>query len=140
MAEQKVEACDKCGESRKDHAVYCNTCGRPFPEVKVSEASAYWEVLPMMRDMARRLGWCLALYGPLRRDLDMVAIPWVEDAVPHNELLREIINTFGGRTSNTLIDESVGRTGVKVVCRKRVMRDNGSYVDVSIIDPRIEKC
>lgn len=137
MAEQKNESCSKCGESRKAGEVYCDVCGHPFPEAKISEATAYWEILPMMRDMARRLGWCLALYGPLRRDLDMVAMPWEEDAVPHDKLMREIIKAFGGHGSNNILDGSIGRTGVKVVCRKRVVRDNGSYVDVSIIDPRI---
>lgn len=136
-----AEQCSKCTASRKDREVYCDACGHPFPEVKVSEAAAYWEVLPMMRDMARRLGWCLALYGPLRRDLDMVAVPWVEDAVSHEELLREIVETFGGRASNTLLESDIpARANAKVVCRKRVVRDNGSYVDVSVIDPRINKC
>lgn len=107
--------------------------------VKAAEANAYWEVLPVMRMMARRLGWCLALYGPLRRDLDMVAVPWMEDAVPHAQLLEEIIKTFGGRFSEDEIDQTIGRTGVTVVCRKRIVRESGSLIDVSIVDPRVKE-
>jgi hypothetical protein len=109
------------------------------PEGKVSEATAYWEVLPVMRNMARRLGWCLALYGPLRRDLDMVAIPWTEEAVAHDHLLRELVRTFGGHYSSEHFERPVVRKDMTVLCRKRLLRDNGSYIDVSVIDPRVPK-
>jgi hypothetical protein len=108
-------------------------------EVKVSEASAYWEILPIMRDMARRLGWCLAVYGPLRRDLDMVAIPWMEAAVSHEQLFDEMIQLFGGRLTIPCESSYVDRTGVTVLCRKRIVRTNGNLIDVSVIDPRIQK-
>jgi hypothetical protein len=134
-----AEKCEHCEILRKDSAAFCEACGRPFPEVKVSEATAYWEVLPVMKDMARRLGWCLALYGPLRRDLDMVAIPWSEEAVAHDHLLRELIRTFGGRYSNEILDRPTLRKDMTVLCRKRLLRDNGSYIDVSVIDPRVPK-
>lgn len=107
-------------------------------EVK-AESGAYWEVLPIMRTMARRLGWCLALYGPLRRDLDMVAVPWMEDAVPHEQLIEEIIKTFGGRVSEEEIDHTIGRQGVTVVCRKRILRECGGFIDVSVVDPRVKE-
>ncbi|BDD79754.1 hypothetical protein [Burkholderia phage FLC9] len=135
-----AEKCGHCMTPRKDQAAFCSVCGRPFPEVKVSEATAYWEVLPVMKDMARRLGWCLALYGPLRRDLDMIAVPWSEDAVAHDHLLRELVRTFGGKYSNEQLEPlSAPRKDVTVLCRKRLLRDNGSYIDVSVIDPRIPK-
>jgi hypothetical protein len=134
-----AEMCGHCHAPRQDNATFCAVCGRPFPEVKVAETSAYWEVLPVMRDMARRLGWCLALYGPLRRDLDMIAVPWSEEAVPYNELLCELVRTFGGKYSNETLEALPARNDMTILCRKRLLRDNGSYIDVSVIDPRIPK-
>jgi hypothetical protein len=135
---EKKETC-RCGEEQKDSTLYCNTCGRPFPGVKVDQINAYWEVLPVIKDMARRLGWCLALYGPLRRDLDMIAVPWMEDAVPYERLLGEIIQTFGGRFTSELIEPMSDRKDTTVLCRKRLARDNGSYIDISVVDPRVPK-
>lgn len=127
--------CECCRED--DYAIYCDVCGHPVPGVSFEEIESYWAILPAMKDLGRRLGWCLAVYGPLCRNLDMVAVPWCTDAVPHDELLRELVTVFGGRYSNHQIDPSTGRTGVTVACSKRLLRDNGSYVDVSVIDPRI---
>lgn len=138
MAEKKNEVC-KCGEEQKNDALYCQSCGRPFPGVKVDQINAYWEVLPTIKDLARRLGWCLALYGPLRKDLDMVAVPWMEDAAPYDKLLCEIVQTFGGRFSSKVIEPMPGRKDVMVLCRKRLVRDNGSHIDISVIDPRVPK-
>lgn len=138
MADKKIETC-KCGELQKDEELYCRACGRPFPDVKVDQVNAYWEVLPTIKDMARRLGWCLALYGPLRRDLDMVAIPWMEDAEPYDKLLIEIVKTFGGRFTSQHVERLLNRRADNVLCRKRLVRDNGSYIDISVIDPRVPK-
>lgn len=134
-----AEKCSSCKTARVFDASTCVKCGRVFPAAAVSAENAYWALLPIMRDMARRLGWCLALYGPLRRDFDMVAVPWKEDAVPHEQLLEEIIKTFGDRYSDTQPGSIIGRQGVTVICRKRIVRECGSYIDVSVVDPRIKE-
>lgn len=36
--------------------------------------------LPILRDAARANGYALAVHGSLARDLDMVAVPWTDDA------------------------------------------------------------
>lgn len=67
----------------------------------------YTHVLGMLRDRAKELGYCLAIHGSMARDLDIVAVPWVESAVSAEELIeamRVIVDgmihptgTMGGR-------------------------------------------
>lgn len=49
-----------------------------------------------LRERARELGYVLALHGSLVRDLDLVAVPWTEEAVPAEELAGAIIEASGG--------------------------------------------
>jgi hypothetical protein len=69
----------------------------------------------------------------------MIAVPWMEDAVPYERLLGEIIQTFGGRFTSELIEPMSDRKDTTVLCRKRLARDNGSYIDISVVDPRVPK-
>lgn len=45
---------------------------------------------PGLATIARRFGYALAVHGSLQRDLDLVAIPWAEDAGPPDELITGI--------------------------------------------------
>lgn len=40
--------------------------------------------------IAHRHGYALALHGSMARDLDLIAVPWTEDADPPEKLLRSI--------------------------------------------------
>ena len=41
----------------------------------------YKRLIGPLREMARRLGYALAVHGTLKRDIDLIACPWAEDAV-----------------------------------------------------------
>lgn len=43
-----------------------------------------------LREVARRLGYALAVHGSLVRDIDLVAVPWTNDAVGGRTLARAI--------------------------------------------------
>jgi len=52
-----------------------------------------------LREKARDLGYALAVHGTLRRDIDLIAVPWSEGAVPPPELaaaLRAAAETVNG--------------------------------------------
>lgn len=53
-------------------------------------------LLPVLREKSRELGYALGLHGSMTRDLDLIAVPWVEEAVPDYELARELQNVLGG--------------------------------------------
>lgn len=45
---------------------------------------------------AREVGYCIAVHGSLARDLDLVAVPWVEEAIPAEELAQLVAMYLGG--------------------------------------------
>lgn len=45
-----------------------------------ARAAAYAAFYPMLCQIARRHGYALAIHGSLHRDLDLIAVPWVEEA------------------------------------------------------------
>ena len=53
---------------------------------------APWYVMAYTRldRIAIRHGYALALHGSMTRDLDLIAVPWTEDADPPEKLLKAI--------------------------------------------------
>jgi hypothetical protein len=46
--------------------------------------------LPRIRTAAKELGYAIALHGTLTRDLDLLAVPWIEDAAEPMALVKVI--------------------------------------------------
>ena len=57
---------------------------------------AYACMLPRLTTVAREYGYALAVHGSLQRDLDLIAVPWSEVAVPAEDLIFAIANSAGG--------------------------------------------
>jgi hypothetical protein len=45
-----------------------------------ARAAAYVALYPMLQQIANDHGYALAVHGSLHRDLDLIAVPWVEEA------------------------------------------------------------
>lgn len=58
-------------------------------------APAYSFLFHIMAEKAQAMGYALALHGSMQRDLDVVAIPWIEEAVPAEDLARELCSYLG---------------------------------------------
>lgn len=65
------------------YAVTCN--GR---------ASFYACMWNDIRQCAMDCGWAVALHGSLNSDMDIMAMPWVTDAVSFEELIKNISELF----------------------------------------------
>jgi hypothetical protein len=50
----------------------------------------YLSRLDAIREAARECGYAIGLHGSLRRDLDLIAVPWVKDHADHNALARSV--------------------------------------------------
>jgi hypothetical protein len=50
----------------------------------------YASLYPHLRDIAREHGYNLVLHGSLQRDLDLVALPWIERPSPATTLVEAI--------------------------------------------------
>jgi hypothetical protein len=53
----------------------------------------YAVCLPGLQEIARNLGYNLVVHGSMNRDLDLIAIPWIDEPKEHLELLEESKNT-----------------------------------------------
>ena len=112
----------------------------------ISRAVAYISIIPVIQECARRCGYSIGVHGSLERDLDLIAVPWIEEAESAEQLVMHILSTLYGATLpmsscnsegvNNRRDQSVkkphGRIGWSI------MLDNGCYIDLSIM-PRVTK-
>lgn len=55
----------------------------------------FLELLPSIREAARKLGYAVGLHGSLVRDFDLIAVPWTEDAA-HPDDVAEVIKKAAG--------------------------------------------
>lgn len=55
-----------------------------------ARAAAYVALYPMLQQIAKRHGYALAVHGSLHKDLDLVAVPWVEEASAPLTLIRAL--------------------------------------------------
>jgi hypothetical protein len=88
----------------------------------------YPEILHNIRRIAKGLGYAIGLHGSEARDLDLMAIPWVEEACSPIKLVKEIEKGIGGRINGPVGIKPNGRLAWSILIA-------GSYVDLSIISP-----
>lgn len=50
----------------------------------------YWSRLPDIREAAKDYGYAIGVHGSLRRDMDLIAVPWREDPEDVDELAHAI--------------------------------------------------
>lgn len=95
---------------------------RKADERRDAYPSLYCAMWPDLKARARSLGYALLIHGSLKRDLDLVAIPWTEDAVDARTLADAMKAVVGGWTGEVegstkiLADKPHGRLGAIIVC------------------------
>ena len=70
--------------------------GKPI-HAKPSLYAFYFETLKIV---AKEYGYNLVLHGSMNRDLDLVAIPWVDNPKDEFEMIKEFDKTINGIYSN----------------------------------------
>lgn len=66
----------------------------------------YCAVWPDLVPLAKELGYALMVHGSLARDLDLVAVPWVEEASDPAVLAEAIRAKFDSWTGVAKLDET----------------------------------
>lgn len=61
--------------------------------------AAMWDDI---RQCAMDCGWAVALHGSLNSDMDIMAMPWVFEAVSFENLIKEIVKLFDGDDLSSL--------------------------------------
>lgn len=60
-----------------------------------TRAPAYACIYHGLAEVARGLGYALAIHGTVLTDLDLIAVPWVDEAAEPYELMKAIKNHCG---------------------------------------------
>lgn len=100
------------------------------------------KLLPELRAIAWDHGYALAVHGTVRRDIDLVAVPWIEHAASEGALMRALVAEVGRYTEARVrrVDEARdycrlerphGRVGYAV----HLTWDFGAgpYLDISVM-------
>lgn len=107
-------------------------------------------LIPHLRRVAREKGYCLATHGSLRRDIDLIAVPWrdydVAPAFDLMEAMRSEAERVTGKTAFSIHDERAhpsdytrrqpepkphGRLGWSIH-----LAGAGCYIDLSVMPTR----
>jgi len=62
----------------------------------IRPAASYALLMPELTAAVKPLGYALTLHGSLCRDLDLVAVPWAEDAAEPQAVVDAITAAIGG--------------------------------------------
>ena len=82
-------------------------------------------------EVARGLGYAAAMHGSLTKDLDVLCVPWVEDAKTPIRLVAAIAIACGARLLDNATRRPHGRTSYTLI-----LDEYNSYLDVSVVSPR----
>ncbi len=66
----------------------------------VSRAVAYTLLIPELMEAGRQVGYAIAVHGSMARDLDLVAVPWTEEAVSAEQLVMHLMAAVDGHLVN----------------------------------------
>ena len=53
------------------------------------------DIVKVIRDIARKHGWAIGVHGSMVRDIDLIGIPWTDDAIEPESLVDNIISETG---------------------------------------------
>lgn len=116
----------------------------------VSPAAVYVAIIPLLTEVARKSGYALAVHGSLGRDLDMVAIPWTEEAEPAEVLMLALLAAVGWNGAHldceaTKQDGEVARKSGHIPTEKphgrkawSILFGNGMYLDISVMPRQVK--
>jgi hypothetical protein len=97
----------------------------------------YSNALENAQSVARELGYAVAVHGSQIRDLDLVAVPWVEDACSPDELAEAIRSIVGGVYSGHATALPHGRIAYSIKFPAQAkLHAIGPYIDLSVMSPR----
>jgi len=93
-------------------------------------------VLPAVREAAKFKGYAVAVHGSLKRDIDLIAVAWTDQAYPVDDLVHTLKGAIAGVLGNCItIGEPTrkphGRTAYTLI-----HPGFAGEIDLSVIPPR----
>lgn len=96
--------------------------------------SLYATLYPWLLNVADEHGYAVAIHGSLQRDLDIVAVPWTEEAVSAETLVEYIAEKLGAFLEEWPLSPAQKPHGRRVWA---LILSGGAYIDFSVM-PRAE--
>ena len=87
----------------------------------------------ILSGVAKDYGYALAMHGSVERDLDLVCVPWVEDAKDYTDMIEAMREAIGG----FLMKNHLPKPGDKPHGRMcfLIQTGGGGYLDISVFPP-----
>lgn len=102
----------------------------------VSFAPAYVAFYPKLAEIAREHGYALAVHGSVVSDMDLVAIPWTENAKNVFELINAI-SSYASGVMSLMFDNAVCLHGPEKKPHGRmawtISIGNAAVIDLSVV-------
>lgn len=98
-------------------------------------AAFYATIWNDLRQAAMNCGWALGLHGSLASDMDIMAMPWIEDATTADIMIKNLIKCFGFSDFWIEYQMQVDRTSKpngRVVYTIPIYAD--FYLDINVIE------
>lgn len=98
----------------------------------------YIQILPQIRKAAHDLGYAVGLHGSMRRDLDLIAVPWIENHSDIDILVKAIHMAACGTTLSRYEWEQkpCGRVATCFpVCWTEYKAPSSGHIDLSVLIP-----
>ncbi len=95
----------------------------------------YASLWPDLKDAALDCGWALGLHGSLNSDMDIMAMPWTEEAKPVEDMIKALEGCFTIPEPDrpyVVTEVSRNKPNNRVVYTIHIFAD--FYIDVNIID------
>lgn len=100
------------------------------------KAAFYASIYDDLRNAAMDRGWALGLHGSLSSDMDIMAMPWTEDAKSEEEMIKALSDYF---TDNPFKDNHTiphyDKPNNRVVYTMLIWED--FYLDINVIRPNV---
>lgn len=102
------------------------------------KAAFYASMWNDIRQCAMDCGWAVALHGSLASDMDIMAMPWVPEAVPFEHLVKEIVKLFDGNVLSAVSCVTYGeKPHGRTVATIPIWSD--FYLDISSMEGKYER-
>ena len=107
-------------------------------------APAYCYLYPLLASTANKLGYALAIHGSMTKAMDLIAIPWVEDAADEQALVDAVVEAVSGEqplagqfdaSQNKWVTVNLKEPSQKPHGRKvwTIILKGGAYIDLGVM-------
>jgi|SRR6185437_1889188 len=102
---------------------------------------AYNELINPIRAVAKKFGYAVGLHGSLARDIDLIAVPWTEDAVEAELLaigIQNIVKAFNKNSWTKIIRPQENEKPHGRQCWS-IFVTGSTYIDLSVMPRQIKE-